>query len=138
MKCKNTTFEQWGPLDEEILETDVTYWLYREEDEAPTDIPKQMYPKGSSIIDKMGYKGHGLEPQEQGRKTPISLVSYKHNRDLGQSPVPKVTIIGASIDHPFEIEDSGEEKFHEVPFEYLNDLFDDAYVNTITPITPSN
>lgn len=96
-----------------------------------------MYPKASANVDKMGYKGHGLGPQEQGRKAPISPISYKHNRGLGYSAVPKVTITIAPIDPPSEIEDSDEQDFYEVPFEYLDDLFDDAYVNTITPITPS-
>lgn len=71
MQCKKTTFHQWVPLDEESLETNVTSWLYREENEAPTDFPKEMCPKESTIVEKMGYKAHFLGPKEQGRKESI-------------------------------------------------------------------
>lgn len=64
-----------GPLDEENLETNVTSWLYQEEDEEPIDIPKKMYPKSSIMVDKMGYKGHylGLEKKEENH---LSLPSH--------------------------------------------------------------
>lgn len=135
MNCKKTTFQQWGPLDKESLETNVSSWLYREENEAATDIPKQIYPKAYSIVDKMGYKGNGIGPQEQGRKVPISPISYKYNRGLGYSPVPKITTTGAPTESPTEIKDFNKEEFHEMPFEYLDDIVDDVHNNT-TPCHP--
>lgn len=45
IQCKDTTFQQWGPLDEESLNTDVSSWLYQEEDEDPAKIPKKCIQK---------------------------------------------------------------------------------------------
>lgn len=56
---------------------------------------------------------------------------------LGYSPVPKITIVGALTNPPIEVKDSDEEEFYEMPFEYLDDIFDDAHVNTITLVIPS-
>lgn len=68
---------------------------------------------------------------------PISPTSYKHNRGLGYSPISKVTIIDVLTDPP-DVDNSDDEEFYEVPFEYLDDLFNDTYVNTITRSTPSD
>lgn len=136
IQCKDTTFQQWGPLDEEILDTDVSSWLYREEDEDPAKLPKKMHPKASAIVEKMGYKGHSLGPEEKGSKAPINPISYKYNRGLGYTLVPKITIIGAPSSPSLDIESSDKEEFHEMPYEYKNDIFFDTHINAITPITP--
>lgn len=49
----------------------------------------------------------------------------------------QITISSAPTDPPTEFKDFDEEEFHEMPFEYLDDIFDDAHVNTITLIIPS-
>lgn len=77
-----------------------------------------MYLKASAIVEKMGYKGHVLGSKEKGKKAPISLVSYKYNRGLGFTPVAKITITRVQSDPPTNVEDSDEEEFHEIPFEY--------------------
>lgn len=68
-----------------------------------------MYRKTSTIVEKMGYKGHNLGPKEQGRKTPFSSSSYKYNRGLGYSPLPKATIMGVSTDPPSDVNNFDEE-----------------------------
>lgn len=118
MQCQNTTFQQWGPLDNENLKADISSWLYREEDEDPTRISKEMYPKASAIVKKMGYKGHGLRQEEKGRKTPINPISYRYNRGLGYTPMPKITIAGAPSSPSSDIESADEEEFHEMLYEY--------------------
>lgn len=84
----------------------------------------------------MGYKGHGLGPEEKGRKKPINPISYRYNRGLGYTPVPKITIADAPSSPSLDIKSADEEEFHEMPYEYEKDTFFDAYINTITPVTP--
>lgn len=38
---------------------------------------------------------------------------------------------------PTEVKDPNEEESHEVSFKYLDNIFDDTYINTITHVTPS-
>lgn len=71
-----------------------------------------MYPKASAMVEKMGYKGHGHGLEEKGRKEPISPNSYKYNRGLCYSPIPKIIVTSAKPDPPIEVEDSDEEEFH--------------------------
>lgn len=77
-----------------------------------------------------------LYQKKKAEKHP-SLQFPMYNRGLGYSPIPKITITGAQPDPPTEFKDSNEEEFHEMPFEYLDDIFHDAHVNTITPVTPN-
>lgn len=64
----------------------------------------------------MGYKGHGLGPEEKGIKAQINPISYKYKRGLGYTLVPKITITGARSS-PLDVKDSDEEEFHKIPFE---------------------
>lgn len=120
------------------LETDVTSWLYRGENEELADIPKQMYLKASTMVDKMGYKGYGLGPEEKGIKLPISPISYKYNRGFDFFPKPKIAIVSAQTKPPAKVKDFDEEELNEMPFEYLNDIFHDAHVKIVTPVAPPN
>lgn len=45
--------------------------------------------------------------------------------------------LGALSDPPIEVEDFDKEELHEIPFEYLDDIFNDVHINNITPIIPS-
>lgn len=85
----------------------------------------------------MSYKGHGLGPEERGIKASINSILYNYNRDLGYTPVPKITITGTPLSPSLDVEDSDEAEFHEMPFEYEDDIFFDTHINTMTPITPS-
>ena len=135
LKCKKTIFQQWGPLDEKNVEIDVSSWLYHEEDELLVDIPTELYPKASMIIDKWQYEGHGLGPKGKGTKQPINLVSYKHNQGLGYAHIPKLIIPGPNLDSLLDVDDSDEEEYHEMPFEYLDNIFD-TNVNAIISEIP--
>lgn len=111
-------------------------WLYHEEDKLPIDIPKELYPKASVIVDKCQYEGHGLGPEGKGTKQPINPMSYKHNRGLGYAHIPKLIIPGPNLDPLLDVDDSDEEEYHEMPFEYLDDIFD-TNVNAIISEIPN-
>lgn len=96
-----------------------------------------MYPKASAIVDKMGYKGHGLGMEEKEIKALINPISYKYNRGLGYTLVPKITIVGAPSDPSFDVKDSDKEEYYKMPFEYQDDIFFNTHINTITPAIPS-
>lgn len=83
----------------------------------------------------MGYRGHGLVPKEKGRKEPITPISYKHNQGLGYILEPKLTLLDVPTTPLSNIDKSDEEEFYEVPFEYLDDYFNESHVYTITPST---
>lgn len=93
-----------------------------------------MYPKASTIVDKMGYKGHGLGIEEKGIKALVNPISHKYNRGLGYTPIHKIIVAGTPSSSSLDVEDSNEEEFHEMPFEYKDDIFLDTHINTITTI----
>ena len=111
------------------MESNILDWLYFDGKDDPTEFPKDEYVKTPPIIENMGYHYTNLGPKEDGIKKPLEANSYPKGCGLG-SIKPKVTFSDnyCMVEPNFEIE---EEKFFEVPFQYIKDDLDN-HVHAIT------
>ena len=64
MQVSKTTFEHWGSLSDEHMESNILDWLYFDGKDEPVEFPKDKYVKAPPIIEKIGYHGTSLRPKE--------------------------------------------------------------------------
>lgn len=60
MHVNKTTFEHWGSLSGEHMESNILVWLYYDWKDDPMEFPKDKYVKALPIIENMGYQKIGL------------------------------------------------------------------------------
>jgi hypothetical protein len=96
MHANKTTFEHWGSLSDENMESNILDWLYFDEKDDPCEFPKDKYVKSSPIIENMGYCGTGLRPKEDRIRKPLEANSYPKGCGLG-SIKPKVSFVGTIV-----------------------------------------
>ena len=68
MHVNKTTFEHWGSLTNEHVQSNILDWLYFDRKDDPMEFHKDKYVKDPPIIENMGYHGTCLGPKEDGIK----------------------------------------------------------------------